>query len=89
MNLDARQIQSYVHHDGKCFMVSTITRDSSAMLAPGRYNETIVWAYDWDKRERGEMIHTDEDMRGSIRTHQRIVERLFKTGVCAEPEATP
>lgn len=81
MTPDNRQVQSYVYHEGKCFIVSTITRDSSAMLRPGRYNETLVWAYDWDKRERGEhILHMDEDCEGSIRTHQQIVERIFKEG---------
>jgi len=87
MTADNRQVQSYVHHEGKCFMVSTITRDSSAILRPERYNETLIWEYDMEKRERvGGPIHADEAGEGSIRTHQYIVERIFKEGPFWERE---
>lgn len=74
------QIQSYVHHVDKCFFISTIERDSSAMLGPGRYNETIVWNFDPVKRERGAMIHTDEDFSGSLRTHFKLCQEYYFDG---------
>jgi len=77
---NARVIQSYVTYEGKCFMVSTIERDSSAAEGPRRYNETIVWEYDWDKRERGNIVHQDEGPRGCIETHFRICRAFHKFG---------
>lgn len=77
---DNNVIKTYVWHGDKCFFVSTISRDSSAALAFGRYNETIVWEYNWKTTERGQMLHQDEGSLGSIRTHQRIVESLFERG---------
>jgi hypothetical protein len=47
-------IQSYVKNQ---WMVSTIHRESSAMLAAGVwYYETLVWNWDAEKRERTNMI---------------------------------
>ena len=84
---DDRIIKTYVWHGDKCFFVSTIERESSAMLWPRRYNETIVWSYDWKTAERGEMLHQDEDSKGSIRTHLRIVERIYKHGTPCDESA--
>ena len=55
---DIRKLKSYVWHGRQCFFVSTIERDSSAMVAPPppRFNETIAWLYDYDARERGEIV---------------------------------
>lgn len=72
--------KTYVWHKAQCFFVSTIERESSAMEGPRRFNETLVWLYDWDKRERGEWIYQDEACRGSLATHQRIVQALYDTG---------
>ena len=77
---DERIIKSYVWHENKCFFVSTIERDSSAMLGPRRYNETLVWEYDWAKHERGEQIGQAEAPRGCIGVHQRIVTEIFERG---------
>jgi hypothetical protein len=78
---DDRVLKSYVWHKGQCFFVSTIERDSSAMLGPRRFNETMVWKYDWDKRARDEHIFAqEEDARGSIWTHQKVVQQLYKDG---------
>ena len=71
-------IQSYVFSGDQCFFVSTIERDSSAMLAPGRYNETLVWEYFPDKRERGKLLYEGEDLSGYIDTHQDYCKKLFK-----------
>ena len=45
---DDRIIKTYVWHGDKCFFVSTINRESSAAILPAlRYNETMVWEYNW------------------------------------------
>lgn len=80
MTADDRVMKSYVWHDGKCFFVSTIERDCSAMEWPSRFNETIVWDYDWDTKERGSIVHQDEGSAGSIRKHLTICERLYACG---------
>lgn len=76
--MDSKKIiQSYVWHKDKCFLVSTIERDSSAMIQPPpRYNETIVCNYDHDKKIIGEMITIKEDNKGSINVHNEICESL-------------
>ncbi len=83
---NVRQIKSYVFHEDKCFFVSTIERDSSSFIWDRRYNETIVWTYDWAEGVRGDMICQDEDYQGSIRTHNRICEELYKLGHIKEEE---
>lgn len=80
MDSDHRIIKTYVWHEGICFFVSTIERDSSAMEGPRRYNETFVWRYDWDKRERGNQCFQAEDRPGSIVAHQRTVEAIHDVG---------
>lgn len=85
MKDDTRVIKSHVWHEGKCFFVSTINRESSAMYG-GRFAETIVWEYDWDERKRGQILHQDEAMEDCISTHLRIVKTLNLLGVCKEPE---
>lgn len=77
---DERVIKSFVWHDGKCFFVSTIERDSSATEGPRRFNETLVWNYEWNKKERGTLIHQGGDMAGSISTHQCICAALHRDG---------
>ena len=57
-----RLIKSYVWHEGKCFFVSTIERDSSCMY-PSRFVEVMVWVFDWDTDKRGELIHQSEENR--------------------------
>lgn len=84
---DDRMIKTYVWHGDKCFFVSTIGRNSSAMFGPSRYNETIVWEYDWEKAERGQILHQDEDSIGRIQTHQRIVDSLFQRGTAQDDTA--
>ena len=83
---DQRIIKSYVWHGNNCFFVSTIERDSSAMLGPRRFNETIVWAFDWEKNESGELISTLGGSRGSIFTHLQVCQFLHDTGRPEIPE---
>ena len=59
---DDRVIKSYVWHGEKCFFVSTIERGRSAAMAYGaRYNETLVWEYDWAKQEREGLLYQEEE----------------------------
>ncbi len=76
-----RVIKTYVWHEGACFFVSTIERDSSAMEGPRRFNETLVWRYDWDRRElRGGICFQADAPLGSIVVHQRTVEAIHDVG---------
>lgn len=78
---DDQIIKTYVWHGEQCYFVSTIERDSSAMEGPQRFNETLVWLYDWKNSKRGEWVHQDGCMKGSIGTHQYIVNKLFRGGL--------
>lgn len=77
---DERVMKSYVWHGDQCFFVSTIERTSSAAADPSRFNETMVWTYDWDKRERGGVVHQDADSKGSIRIHMKVCQDFFTHG---------
>jgi hypothetical protein len=82
---DERVIKSYVWHEGKCFFVSTINRDSSAMTG-GRYAETIVWNFDWGKNERGSIVGQRESYTDSIFRHIKICQMLHDKGIIEEEE---
>ena len=75
-----RVIKSYVWHNDKCFFVSTIERDSSAEGDTLRFNETIVWEYDWKSAERGAQIFGDGSCRGSVDRHLEICRDIYKHG---------
>ena len=78
---DKRILKTYVWHGEQCFFVSTIERDSSASGYLDRYNETIVWSYDWASAARDEhFIFQGASVRGSIALHQRVVQYLFDNG---------
>lgn len=92
MDADSRLIKTFVFHGGNCYFVSTIDRDSSSIMG-GRFAETLVWLFDWDKNERLGMTGWQESAgEGSIRGHQSMVERIHRTGsgeVPEEQEPTP
>lgn len=69
--------KSYVWHIDKCFFVSTIERAYDTCAGATRGQETIVWAYDWDKCERGEMLH----QAGHVGDHQQICLCLIAEGL--------
>lgn len=78
---NSRVMKSYVWHGGKCFFVSTMERESSAAILPSpRYNETMVWEYDWDKAERGEIIAQQGAPMGSIGLHIALCVQLHNNG---------
>jgi len=74
---DDRLWKSYVWHGDKCFFVSTITRTYDVQNAIMRGQETIVWEYNWDKAERGEMLH----QAGGVVDHQQICRCLIAEGL--------
>ena len=76
-------IKSYVWYKNDCFFVSTMERDSSASTEPpgSRFNETIVWVYDYENKERKEMISVKNDRQGSIETHNEVCLSLNKFGM--------
>jgi hypothetical protein len=77
-------MKSFVWHGDNCFFVSTINRDSSSIYG-GRFAETIVWDYDWDKKERGTILHSDSAGEDSVSTHLRIAKAIRETGLPQEP----
>ena len=51
------KLKTYAWHGDKCFFVSTIERDSSAMVhPPPRFNETLVWDYDYATSVKAEIV---------------------------------
>lgn len=86
---DDRIIKTYVWHGERCFFVSTINRESSAAILPSpRYNETMVWEYNWNWKgpegdPRGDWLYQGSDNTGSIGTHQRVVEAIHAGGLDA------
>lgn len=78
---DERIAKSYVWHEGQCYFVSTILRDSGVALAPGmRHYETLVWEYDWDKQERGKWVgQYGSDPRG-VRQHTAVLQGYAANG---------
>jgi hypothetical protein len=85
--MSERVAATYVTHDGREYLVSTIDRPSSVVGECGAvYTETMVWAVD-DKRQRvGGVLMQDEDMAGSVRVHCEIVRRVREVGPGAGPE---
>ena len=83
---DKRLMKSYVWHDGKCFFVSTIERDSSSMEG-GRFSETMVWEFDWENNKRGQLVAEDGGLSGSIHWHIKMCKWLFEGGKIEETES--
>lgn len=85
--VDKTLAQTYVWHGEKAFYVSTINRTSSAALAYRRiYSETMVWEWNSETKQRCDLIGQDEHCKDSLYAHQRMVQRLFNTGKCEEPD---
>ena len=78
---DKRELKSYVWHKDQCYFISTIERDSSAMVGPPspRFHETIAWEYDWNSIERGKMI-AQEGAGGAFEQHYWVCKQLFTHG---------
>jgi hypothetical protein len=69
-----------VWHGEECFFVSTIDRDSSAMLGPRRFSETKVWRFDWNADEKGEELLTIGGSAGNIHQHIDLCQAIYKGG---------
>lgn len=79
--MNKRLIKTYVFFEDKCFFVSTINRESSAMLCPDMvYAETMVFDYDWNTGKIGNIVHQDSASRDNINVHQRICDSLYRYG---------
>ncbi len=70
-----------VFHDGKCYFVSTIDRESSATEGPRRFSETFVFACDDKNKKVDPMIHEADGPSMCLNTHYLIVEKIFKNGI--------
>lgn len=71
-----------IWHGGKCYLVSTINRESSAEYG-GVFAETLVWEWDSanNKRARDTILLQDEGPANSISTHLAICEKIFSEGI--------
>ena len=76
--------KSYIFFRDKCFFVSTIERDYDTYAGRSRGQETLVWAYDWEKRERvGDRILYQG---GHICDHQAACRCLINWGEIPDEE---
>lgn len=74
--------QTYVWHRDNAFFVSTMNRASSAAAMCGQeFAETLVWEWHPDVGERGRLIGSDNGGKSSIHAHQKMVQRLYDTGL--------
>ena len=74
--------KSYVWHGEKCFFVSTIERTYDTCAGTTRGYETLVWEYNWETRERGNLIHQG----GSVADHQTICRCVIAEGEMPDEE---
>ena len=72
-----RLAATYVTHEGREYLVSTINRPSSALGGPSSYAETMVWRVD-DKRDRTQQksVYQCDDCCGSLRAHCQVVLKI-------------
>lgn len=68
-------IHSYVFHGEKCWYVSTIYRQCSALYNNDMYYETLVWEYDVLKKERGKIVHQSEELEEHFNICKSILEK--------------
>lgn len=78
-------IQSYVQDK---YFVSTVHRQSSALLAQGDvwYYETLVWEWNSETKERGawlESYNSGWSKSGALTSHARICKELVLGAVSA------
>ena len=70
---------THVFTPGMCYVVSTINRQSSAMLSDAVYAETLVWTTASDGKFWN-IVHQGEASSGSIRTHMAFVQYIHDHG---------
>ena len=72
-----RVAATYVTHEGREYLVSTINRPSSAMGGPSSYAETMVWPVDGKRdRTQQECLYQCDDCCGSLRAHCQVVLKI-------------
>lgn len=70
---------TYVNHEDKWFMVSTINRICSTDY-PLEFSETVVWKWIPEEIERGEMLGLFGGIPNSSVKHFLCVDNLLKGG---------
>jgi hypothetical protein len=80
--------QSYRFHKDRLFFVSTINRQSSAMITdPPWYSETFVWELDPDNpTSTGNLVHESSSHLNDIANHLEISRQFFKNGKANEED---
>lgn len=80
MDIEA-QFQTYVFNKDRAFYVSTVERDSSAMIEPPamRYMETIVWDWNAHTKKRGRLLYQIGDGAAAIQ-HFNVCRQLYFFG---------
>jgi hypothetical protein len=68
--------QTYVFTNNGDYFVSTIDRVCSASAYPVWYAETLVWRWDTETKERGDLVSMHEDTQGSLDVHFDVIEEL-------------
>jgi hypothetical protein len=74
--------QSYVYHKDKCFFVSTIERTYDVYGGITRGLETLVWDYNDETRERGDLVY----QAGGAADHQTICRCIIAEGELPDEE---
>ena len=67
-------ISSFVYHAGKCWNVSTIYRECSAIFEGDKYYKTLVWEY--ANKTRGKLVYQDE----GFEAHFIICKNIISNG---------
>ena len=89
--MGSRIARAIVSRGAKSWLVSTISRESSASEYVGTYAETLVWEWDNEAQHIGPFVWQGEAPLYSLRTHLDVIRRLSETGdprTDAEKEAT-
>ena len=74
--------KSFISCNGKHYFVSTINRESSAMLAHGDlYAETIAWEWNPETNTRGEQVKQDSSYENSLEGHKRVMDFIYHGGL--------
>lgn len=74
--------QSYIFNEDRLFFVSTVNRQSSAMITnPPWYSETFVWELDSNNpTDTGNLVHESSSCLNDITNHFNICMQFFKNG---------
>ena len=72
-----RLAATYVTHEGREYLVSTINRPSSAVGDSSSYAETMVWPVDGKRdRTQQESLYQCDDRCGSLLAHCQVVRKI-------------